>query len=549
MGPALKSRVGSVARVGAGALVALAVLAAAPGPAAATVRGGCQVTGNSTSGGDINLTTNAVWHVRSTDRISGFGTAPTPQTHADVRATAFGFTIPIGGGPADPATSASSDTFEISTFAILGKVFLISGESTGPDGGCDGEVQVIIDDVNPLLTGLGGGGLIAVLVGLIGLGWAVRNPTGLVRPGVGLVSMGLIGVGGSLVLQQTAPETEALFGPLSNLAGSQFVPSVLSPTQLSVDPLDLAKAGILTLIILILLPFPSQLFNSTLEQNYADIRAAFGRLPLVGRLVRAPSDSPSAPAASPWRRRLLVAAFVLISGVLYGLLDPTFGLDSRSAVTYAGLVVGMVIVTWLANLPSRAIHGRLAGDRGYMSVVPTTLLVAAVCVLISRVVGFLPGYLYGLIFGYTFAKSIEPAQDGRAGALGAWWMVALSFVAWLTLGAVRIPGVEDTVVGTITASVLAALVVAGIEGVVLALVPLRFLPGESVFRWQRPRWVVLYALGLFGFVFILLNPASGYVPQQESVPFVVAVGLFVGFGLASVLFWGFFRFRPKPRPA
>ena len=542
MGPALRARMRTVIRGGWVALVAIAMLAGAPAPVAATVRGGCEVTGTSTSGGPIDLTTEPVWHVRSTDRISGAGTAPTPQTHATVRATALGFAIPIGGGPADPATAAESDSFEISTFARLGRVFLISGESAGPAGACDGEILIVIDDVNPLVTVLGGGGLIAVLIGLLGLAWGLRKPTGLVRRGVGLVSMVLIGAGGSLVLQQTAP----LAGEAANaLTRSPFVDSVLSPAQLTLDSMVLVQAGIVTLLLMVLMPFPSQLFNSTLEQNYDRIRAGFRRLPLVSRLVRAPSDAPAAPGAGAWRRRFGVAVFVLVSGLLYGLLDPTFGPNARSLVTYGGIVAAMVIVTWLANLPSRAIHGRLTGDRGRMSVVTSTLVVAAACVLISRVVGFLPGYLYGLVFGYSFAVSIEPRQDGRAGALGAWWLLALAFVAWVTLGAVRIPGVEDTVQGTIAASVLAAVVVAGIEGVVLSLVPLRFLPGELVLRWQRVRWVVLYAVGLFGFVFILLNPASGYVPQQASVPFVVALGLFAGFALASVLFWGWFRFRPR----
>ena len=99
--------------------------------------------------------------------------------------------------------------------------------------------------------------------------------------------------------------------------------------------------------------------------------------------------------------------------------------------------------------------------------------------------------------------------------------------------------------GIIVASLLAGVVVAGIEGIVFALTPVRFLPGELVFRWQRARWYVLYGLGLLAFVLILMNPASGYVPQQSSVPFVVAVALFAGFGLASVLFWGYFRYRPK----
>ena len=538
----LRAHLRRVIRGASVVLAAAALLAGAPGPVAATVRGGCEVTGTSTSGGAIDLTTQPVWHVRSSDRISGAGTAPVPQTHATVRATALGFAIPIGGGPADPTTAAESGTFEISTFAVLGRVFLISGESTGPAGGCDGEVLVVIDDVNPLLTALGGGGLIAVLIGLLGLTWSLRNPTGLVRCGVGVVAMALIGAGGSLVLQQTAP----LAGETATaLAGSPFVDSVLSPARLPLDPTVLAQAGVLTLLVMVLMPFPSQLFNSTLEQNYERIREGFRRLPLVGRLVRPPSDAPATPDAGTWRRRFVVAAFVLVSGLLYGLLDPTFGPDARSLVTYGGIVAGMVIVTWLANLPGRAIRGRVTGDRGRLAVIPSTLVVAAVCVLISRVVGFLPGYLYGLVFGYAFATSVEPKHDSRAGALGAWWLLALSFIAWITLGAVRIQGVGDTVPGTVAASVLAALVVAGIEGVVLSLMPLRFLPGEVVFRWQRLRWVVLYALGLFGFVFILLNPASGYVPQQASVPFVVAVGLFAGFGLASVLFWGYFRFRPK----
>lgn len=551
MEPRPRDRSGVVVRRGALALaLAAALLAAVPGSAAATVRGGCSVTGTSTSGGPIDLTANATWHVRSTDRISGTGSAPGPQTYATIKATALGFAIPLGGGPADPATAAESDTFEISALAVLGRVFLISGYSTGPGPGCDGEVQVIIDDVNPLLTVLGGGGLIAVLVGLFGLAWAVRKPTGLTRRGVGLVGLALIGAGGSLALQQTAGGIDEALGAAAGILGrSAWVDSLIAPAQASLDSLALAQAGILTLLILALLPFPSQLFNSTLEQNYADIRAGFGRLPIVGRLVRPASESTAGQAPGPWRRRLGVVAFVLLAGLLYALLDPAFGPDGRSLVTYTGLVIGFVVVTWIATLPSRALHRRLVSDSGYLSALMPTLLVAAVCVLISRLVGFMPGYLYGLVFGYSFAKSLEPAQDGRAGALGAWWLLALSFVAWFTLGAVRIPGVQDTVPGTIALSLLAAIGVAGIEGVVFSLMPLRFLPGELVFRHQRLRWYVLYGVGLFSFLFILLNPANGYIPPAGGVPFALALGLFIAFGIVSVLFWGWFRFRPKPRSA
>ena len=531
--------------------VAALLLLLLPAAATATVRGGCEAQGTSTSGGELNLTTNAVWHLRSTDTIQLFGQAASPQTAATVRATAFGFAIPLGGGTADPSTEAESGTFQVSNFALLGRVFLISGESTGPGPGCDGEIQVVIDDVNPLLTALGGGALVATLIGLVGLAWAVRRPDSFVRLGTGLVSMGLIGIGISVLLQQISNGSPASLSPgdAALLAPSPFVDSVVSPAGLSLETGALAQRGLLALLILVLLPFPSQLFNSTLEQNYEDIKAAFRRIPLAGRLARPSAESLMQGAPRVWWRRIVVVGFVLIAGVLYTLLDPSLGLDGRSLITYFGLVLGLVLVTWIANLPSRALHNRLVGDKGRVWVIASTLIVAAFCVLISRLIGFLPGYLYGLVFGFAFASRISAQDEGSAGAFGAWWMIAIALVAWLTLGAVRIPGVEDTIPGVIAEAAFAALVVAGVEGVVFALMPLRFLPGELVFKFQRVRWVALYALGLAGFVFILLNPANGYLPADNTVSFVIAVALFVGFGIASIVFWGYFRFRRNPRAA
>ena len=194
-----------------------------------------------------------------------------------------------------------------------------------------------------------------------------------------------------------------------------------------------------------MLPFPSQLFNSTLSENEGDIRAALGRLPLVRRFVHPTSEDLPAPTPKAWWRQPSIIGFVLIGALLYGLLDPTFGLDQRSAVLFAGMVVALLVVTWLADLPRRSLHKRLAGEPGRLWVVPGTLLIAALCVLVSRLVGYLPGYLYGLLIGYAFLTKIEPRQEGRAGTLGAWWMLALAFPAWLALGAVRVPGVQDTV--------------------------------------------------------------------------------------------------------
>ena len=517
-------------------LATLAILAL-PAGAAATVSGGCLLTGSSSSGGSVDLTTSSVWHLRSTDRISVSGRAPSLQTDAVANAYFLGLAIPVAGGTSNGDTTGGADDVDVSTLAILGRVFVIAGSSAGPGTGCSGEFEIVLDDVNPLLTVLGGGGAGATLIGMLGAGWSVRRPNSGWRLFFGMVSLLMLIGGASLVLQQSWVPDAASTAP----ARTAFVQSVVGPGQVSIDPWILAQSAGLALLLVILMPFPSELFNKTVEANLEEIRGMLRRVPLAGRLIR---DTPRAPAPG-WLQAMMVAAFVLVSALLYGLLDPGFGPTASSALTFVGVVAALVAVTWVANLPRRALHRSLTGDRGRLHAVFGTLLIAAICVVISRVAGFLPGYLYGLVLGYTFAKELDEEPSARSHAMGAWWMLGIAVVAWVMLGAARSPGIRETLPGAIGENVLAALLVAGIEGIVFGFVPLRFLPGEHIFRWRRSQWAILYAIGLFGFVWVVLNPANGLVATAQQGSLGTALGLFIGFGAVSVLFWGFFRFRPS----
>ena len=527
-------------------VLAMLVVLLLPAAAAATVSGGCQLIGSTASGGSIDLTSGTVWHLRSTDRISVSGSAPKLQTDAHANAYLLSLAIPVAGGTSGGDTTGSVEDVDISTLAIIGRVWVIAGSSGGPGGGCAGAFDIIIDDVNPLLTVLGGGGLGAALIGALGTFWAVRRPNSAWRLAVGMVSLLMLIGGAGLVLQQFwVPDA-----PATALHVSAFTQSVIAPAQASIDPSVLVQSAGLALLLVILMPFPSELFNKTLEENLDRIRAGMRRVPVLGHFAAEPPSAPAEPpSASAEGTRALhalgIGAFVLVSGLLYGLLDPGFGPKADSAVTFLGFVAALLAVTWAANLPRRAMHWSLSGDRGRLHAVPGALVIAAACVLISRVAGFLPGYLYGLVLGYTFARNLEEAPTARSHAMGAWWMLGLAAVCWLMLGAARSPGIAGTLPGAIGQTVLAALLVAGIEGIVFGFVPLRFLPGEHVFRWRRSQWGILYAIGLFGFIWVVLNPANGLVAATQHGSLGTALGLFIGFGLFSVLFWGYFRFRPS----
>jgi len=98
-------------------------------------------------------------------------------------------------------------------------------------------------------------------------------------------------------------------------------------------------------------------------------------------------------------------------------------------------------------------------------------------------------------------------------------------------------------------SILAMIVIGGLEGLFITMIPLTFLDGATVKNWSRLGWAVLFALSVFGFIHILIGPTSGYVSDLSPAAFVAALGVFAAFGALSIGTWLYFRFRrPEPEP-
>jgi hypothetical protein len=527
--------------LGLSVVACLALAIGAPATALGSVVGPCTITATSTSGGPVDLATTDVWHIRSADQLSIVATSTVAMNDVTGKISAFGFDVPIGSATSSGDLNLSTDLVPASIAATVGRVFVLSGVSNGPNIGCSAQVEVVIDDASPFVSVLGIAGSVAALVGLLGFTSAVRNPAGRLKRGVAGIVVGGAGLG--LVLQQTS--TPGQGDPA--WAATTWAAAVPSPATLPVDTTALAWAAGLTLAAIILMPFPSELFNRTLDSNAERIRARLARLPLIGRAAGPGPDSGRTPLG---RRRVVIVGYLLVSALLYGLLDPAFGSDPRSALTYVSLLAAIAIVAWVAAAPARAIHRARAQDLGLLRVVPATLLVGAACVAISRLAGFEPGYLYGLLIGFIFARELAIADEGKAAASGVAWMLGLSVASWFALGAVRTPGIEPSPQAALAQTVFAAFVVGGIEGAVFGLVPMRFLHGGHVFRWSRLRWAILYGLGLLAFWLIILNPANGFLESAaHPAPFLTTLALFLAFGAASILFWAWFRFRPGPAGA
>ena len=331
-----------------------------------------------------------------------------------------------------------------------------------------------------------------------------------------------------------APTAVPAGGGGSNIEPGGFVRSVPPPSQVSSEPLVIAESLALAGLIVLLMPFPAQLFNSTLEAHYATVRRWFRLDKLQAATGR---------VSGFWDSLVGILVFVLLSAAIYALLDPDVGLDARSAATIVGLAIGIVVTTVMASAPSLVDALRNHG-KWRLRALPATLIVGLACVLVSRLTGFLPGYLYGVILGFVFARELTRAEQGRANALAAALLLAVGILAWLALAVIG-PN-PSGIVATIAATALSTLLVAGLEAVVFGLLPFRFLPGEPLHATNRLLWAALLLVGAFCFFHILINPSSGYLSSSSRTPLLTIVVLFAAFGLLSVAFWAYFRNKPLP---
>jgi hypothetical protein len=401
-----------------------------------------------------------------------------------------------------------------------------------------------------------------------------------------------LAAGGSATFSQ-----QTFFSPTggSPAASSSFRKSVPDPTQITLDPVVVAESAVVAAGVLVLVPFPSSLFNATLEDNYDEVMAAVARLRawLLGlwaslvawirRLIasrRASRSTGPAPGAQPpgaasavpqaataqpaladvpaqapvrrdvFRKPLGMLGFVCLSALFYAFLDPTFGISIESLGEVIGLAIGLLIIRVAYGVPLVvfSVRHRIALT---IRALPASLAVAVVCVLVSRLADFQPGYLYGVVVGFYYSREVTHEIEGKAEAVAAGTSLAAAAVAWFSLVLLRSGvGPSDAFGGALVESAAVTIVVAGIENAMFEMLPLRFLPGAAVYEWNKRVWAVLLGLGVFAFAHVLLNPAAGtgYLADTTRTSFATMIILLVAFALVSVLFWAWFRFRPSRVP-
>jgi hypothetical protein len=310
-------------------------------------------------------------------------------------------------------------------------------------------------------------------------------------------------------------------------APALFTNSVKTVSDVLSSPVTIAAAAGAGLLLLMFVALPAELLNSTLEQHYERM---FGRLPFLKRRT-----GPRFPGlVALFERNKIIGGVVLtaLAATIFGFADPGFGFDLASVRTVLASAIALFIVGYVAS----ALTGLILRGRWEMvttiELKPLGIVLTVIGVVLSRLLDFSPGFLFGLIIGLGMVGASSLAERVRLTLLNSAFIFGFSIIAWFGYSAIagNTTGFWDTL-GNDT---LVAVTSEGLTALAVGLLPFRFLDGEALFERSKALWAGVYLVAAAAFVLILIPAANNWGETTGPVWFwlsVVVVFSLVAFGI------------------
>ena len=266
---------------------------------------------------------------------------------------------------------------------------------------------------------------------------------------------------------------------------STFASTLPTIGSFPVTPTTVAVTGGIAVAFLLLVAFPSELLEDTIRENYD---RAFGWLAPVRRRVDRARGRFGGMLRNPWAG---IALSVVATAVILGFSAPSFGFTGASVRLLFGMLISVAVINIGIYLLVLRLAKRSYGVTGTLRSLPGALIIVALSVLVSRLANISPGFLFGLVLAVVFTSEIKPAQRAKLVILTTGLTIAAGILAWLGYSA--LVGLHGS--GFWYELALEALVAITLEAVgtlIITMLPLTFLDGKVIFRWNKWAWAGVY---------------------------------------------------------
>ncbi len=335
-----------------------------------------------------------------------------------------------------------------------------------------------------------------------------------------------------------------------NPAVPEFAAALPEIQDIPTDP-DVVATNIIIAGFTVWVLFTSVLLNQVLQDNRGEVERRTSWLrPRQWRLTR------WAFRGGGSRNRLHEAAQLLgvlaITGAIYTLAEPGFGLNRQVAILFVSVVAGVGIVSYaVSGVEARAIR-RIAGAPAAVRPYAATIAVAAVSLLVTKLFDLRPGIVYGFIASTTLLAAAGPDrnQAGRIAARPVLASLAIAVAAWLAVGPLRSASAgSESWLLAVAESTAVIVCVGGIEGAVFAMIPVAETDGGKLYRWNRAAWFAITLPAVFLMWHVLFGREQAYFSGLREAQSMTVVVVFAAYSLLTIAAWAYFHFRSEPAAA
>ena len=288
--------------------------------------------------------------------------------------------------------------------------------------------------------------------------------------------------------------------------------------------------------------FSSVFLNQVLQDNRAELDEKAARLTRpLRRVMHGVTATKSAGTG------VLTAIIVLGgTGVIYGFLNPGFGLNRPTILLVLSAVVGVGIVTYVCSGLEAAVTRRSHGLNASVRPYPAAMAMAVASVLLSRLIHLQPGVVYGFVASASISGpgGIERRRQGGVTIFPVLAALALSVVALLIVEPLRANETAATsFLGQFAIGVGVIVFVGGVEGVFFNMVPISVTDGGKLFAWRKPVWAAVAMLASFLAWHVLLNRDRESFDALREASTVAVLVVFAFYSLLSLALWLYFSRR------
>jgi hypothetical protein len=240
---------------------------------------------------------------------------------------------------------------------------------------------------------------------------------------------------------------------------------------------------------------------------------------------------------------------LVVAAAIYGLEEPDFGLNTQSLVLFLSYLGAFALLTYSYD-GSQLVMSKRYGVEAAIKVFPIGVAVALICVVLSRITGFIPGLMYGFVASHTIIghHNLSKEQEGKQVLYPSMVLLAACLLAWALAGPLRNFAESDNEwFSALPEGIAVGLFAAGLQSLFFQLMPIQYMDGHKLWQWNKLAWLGIALTSGFLFWEVFLNADSGSINALEQTSTLVVFSVILScLALTVLVYFGLRLYQPEP---